>query len=54
MPLPEPRPGLVISYSYLWRDQNEAGETEGRKDRPCAIIAAVEVMMEKRSSLCCR
>jgi hypothetical protein len=40
MPLPEPRPGLVISYSYLWHSQHETGRSEGNKDRPCAIILA--------------
>jgi hypothetical protein len=38
MALPTPAPGLVISYAYLWRDQDTAGATEGRKNRPCAIV----------------
>jgi len=38
--LPKPDPGLVISYSYLWRDQRRSGATEGRKTRPCAIVVA--------------
>ena len=38
MALPIPAPGLVISYAYLWRDQKRAGQIEGRKDRPCAIV----------------
>lgn len=40
MALPEPAPGLVISYSYLWHDQSRAGIEEGRKVRPCAIVIA--------------
>ena len=40
MALPTPAPGLVISYGYLWTDQASAGATEGRKDRPCAIVLA--------------
>src|SRR5215469_4139403 len=40
--LPEPEAGLVISYSYLWREEGERGQIDGRKDRPCAIILAVE------------
>lgn len=40
MTLPEPVPGLVISYSYLWYDQSRAGIEEGRKVRPCAIVVA--------------
>ena len=39
---PEPRPGLVISYSYLWSDEADRGQVEGRKDRPCAIMVALE------------
>lgn len=38
----EPQPGLVISYSYLWSEESERGRVEGRKDRPCAIIVAIE------------
>ncbi|MGO4831115.1 hypothetical protein AB4144_02280 [Rhizobiaceae sp. 2RAB30] len=38
MALQAPAPGLVISYSYLWHRQHAAGETGGRKDRPCAIV----------------
>lgn len=40
MPLPVPEPGLVISYSYLWRSEHARGQEEGAKDRPCAIILA--------------
>ena len=44
MSLPEPRPGLVICYSYLWAREHKAGSEEGRKDRPCAIVAARQVI----------
>jgi hypothetical protein len=40
MALPEPAPGLVICYSYLWHDERRRGVDEGRKDRPCAIVVA--------------
>jgi hypothetical protein len=40
--LPEPKPGLVIRYSYLWRTDFLKGQEEGTKARPCAIIAAVQ------------
>jgi hypothetical protein len=39
--LPEPVPGLVIRYSYLWRSEHLQGREEGVKDRPCAIILVV-------------
>lgn len=42
MGFPEPEVGLVISYSYLWSHEAEAGRVEGRKDRSCAIVMAVQ------------
>ncbi len=38
MRLPPPQPGLVIRYSFVWSREFAAGQEEGRKDRPCAII----------------
>jgi hypothetical protein len=35
---PEPTPGLVIRYSYLWAEEHKRGREEGVKDRPCAVI----------------
>ena len=40
--LPEPKCGLVISYSYLWRNEHGAGKVEGLKNRSCGIILVVE------------
>ena len=42
MSLPKPEPGLVIRYSYLWHAEHREGREEGVKDRPCAIVLAVE------------
>jgi hypothetical protein len=42
MPIPTPEPGLVISYAYLWHHESQAGQEEGRKDRPSVIVLAVE------------
>jgi len=42
--LPVPEPGLVISYAYLWRYEDRAGQQESRKDRPCVIVLAVETI----------
>ncbi|MGQ0565782.1 MAG: hypothetical protein ACT4OK_12020 [Gemmobacter sp.] len=39
--MPDPRPGDIWRYPYLWDRQARQGETEGRKDRPAAIVAAV-------------
>lgn len=38
----DPKPGLVIRYDYLWRDEYDAGRIDGAKDRPCAIILAAK------------
>jgi hypothetical protein len=35
---PEPVPGLIIRYSYLWAEEHKRGQEEGVKDRPCAVI----------------
>lgn len=33
----------MVRYSYLWRREAEVGREEGAKDRPCAVVMAVEV-----------
>jgi hypothetical protein len=40
--IPSPEPGLIVSYSYLWHGEYEAGEAEGRKIRPSVVVLAVE------------
>lgn len=35
----EPKPGLVIRYEFLWKEEANQGREDG-KDRPCAIIMA--------------
>ena len=42
MTLPKPEAGLVIRYSYLWLREHREGREEGTKDRPCAIILALQ------------
>lgn len=44
MSLPKPVPGLVISYSDLWSGEHKDGVEEGRKNRPCAIVAARRIV----------
>lgn len=39
MALPEPKPGLVIRYDYLWVDEATLGRDQG-KDRPACLVAA--------------
>jgi len=38
VPLPAPRPNLVICYAYLWHGDHLRGQEEGSKDRPCVIV----------------
>lgn len=42
MLLPEPQPGLVIGYRYLWHSESVSGRLEGRKARPCVVILSVQ------------
>ncbi len=42
MAIPAPEPGLVVNYGYLWHYEHEAGQEEGRKDRPAVIVVFVE------------
>jgi hypothetical protein len=47
VPLPEPRPGLVIRYDYLWIDEAARGRDQG-KDRPACIVAASDSVAAPR------
>ena len=42
MSFPLPVPGLVIRYSFLWREAAARGAEEGGKDRPCAVVLVSE------------
>lgn len=41
MSLPDPVPGLVVCYSYLWYSESEAGREDGVKNRPCIVVSAL-------------
>src|SRR5712671_4416819 len=41
MPIPNPEPGLVIAYAYLWHHEHQAGQEEGRKDRPSVTVLPI-------------
>jgi hypothetical protein len=34
-----PRVGQIVNHHFLWIDEQAAGQIEGRKARPCLIIA---------------
>lgn len=42
--MPDPTPGLVIGYAYLWRNEAVRGLEEGLKDRPCVIVLSVRTV----------
>ncbi|MBW7922977.1 MAG: hypothetical protein H3C51_12880 [Rubellimicrobium sp.] len=41
MPLPAPRPGLVIGYEFLYREDAAAGRENAARPHPCAIVLVV-------------
>lgn len=42
MDKPDPEPGLVIHYDYLWNADKRRGNQYGTKMRPCAVLAVDE------------
>ena len=42
MSLPKPLPGLVVRYRYLWAGDAARGREEGDKERPAAVVMAVD------------
>ncbi|WHA42118.1 hypothetical protein [Agrobacterium larrymoorei] len=38
MNYPEPVPGLVIRFDYLWHADSQKGLSSSEKERPCAIV----------------
>ena len=47
MPLPEPKPGLVVRYDYLWSHETAAGREQG-KERPACLVAATDSLARPR------
>ena len=47
MTLPEPSPGLVIRYDYLWTNEAAAGRDQG-KERPACLVAATDSSVSPR------
>jgi hypothetical protein len=45
--LPDPKPGLVIRYDYLWTREAAAGRQQG-KDRPACLVAASDSTVTPR------
>ncbi len=51
MALPTPRPGLVVGYDFLYREQADAGTENAGKPHPAAIILVVKEDVQTRVSL---
>lgn len=47
MALPEPKPGLVIRYDYLWTREAAAGKQQSQ-DRPTCLVAASDSTVAPR------
>jgi len=47
LPLPDPKPGLVVRYDYLWAHEAVAGRDQG-KDRPTCLLAATDDTVRPR------
>ena len=47
MALPEPKPGLVVRYGYLWSHEAASGRNQG-KDRPACLVAASDASATPR------
>ena len=47
MAIPEPKPGLVIRYDYLWSHEAAAGREQG-KERPACLVAASDSSVRPR------
>ena len=38
MAIPDPRPGLIVRFNYLWSREFGRGVREARYPRPCAVV----------------
>lgn len=47
MALPDPKPGLVLRYDYLWTREARGGRDQG-KERPACLVAASEPVAKPR------
>lgn len=47
MSFPEPKPGLVVRYDYLWAHEAGRGQDQG-KDRPTCLVVATDSVLRPR------
>lgn len=41
MSIPDPVPGTVIRYEFLWSRERAIGKLDAAKSRPCAVVLAI-------------
>ena len=41
MTIPDPVPGTVIRYEFLWSQERATGKLDAEKSRPCAVVLAI-------------
>lgn len=41
MPIPDPEPGMIVRYDYLWRREDAAGRDHGKTRPTCIVVAEV-------------
>jgi hypothetical protein len=44
---PDPKPGLIVRYDYLWSHEAAEGRDQG-KDRPTCLVAASDSLAQSR------
>lgn len=47
MAIPEPKPGLVLRYDYVWTHEAAIGQDQG-KTRPTCLVAATDTLVRPR------
>lgn len=47
MAFPDPKPGLIVRYDYLWSHEAAGGRDQG-KDRPTCLVAASDSAAQPR------
>ncbi len=48
MTTPDPVPGLIVGFSFLWSHDADIDLIEGQNDRPCVVIATFDATQGKR------
>ena len=47
-----PKPGLVVQYDFLWKEESATAHEHGTKDRPCAIVLTTKEREDGSKDVC--